>query len=131
MSNKPIVHLRSDYDISSPPPGIGTPEFDEADAQASVLIIASRAGFDIRTLWTIAHQLSPLALRIVLWTRNELDAARIQAEEKSARARSNSDEWSAYLQGDYSSPPPTAALTPGASIESPPPKRRHSDWGRK
>jgi hypothetical protein len=72
-----VIWFRADYKISSPPPGAGTPEFKQADLEANAFLAAWLAGWDKRTLKSLSKKLSPLAVEIVRWARDEMAAAMI------------------------------------------------------
>ena len=72
-----VIRFDPNYKISCPPPGTGTPDFEQADAEAAAFFAVWLANFDTKTLKYIGKKLSPLALQIVRWGRDELAAAMI------------------------------------------------------
>lgn len=80
-----VIRFRGDYKISSPPPGVGTPEFAQADVEASAFLAAWLAGWDRRTLKSLSKKLSPLAVAIVRWARDEMASAMIKTTGNVSR----------------------------------------------
>jgi hypothetical protein len=77
MTIRNRIRFRGDYKISSPPPGAGTPAFEQADREANAFLAAWLAGWDKRTLKSLRKKLSPLAVEIVSWAFDEIAAAAI------------------------------------------------------
>lgn len=65
----------------SPPPGSGTSDFGQAYLLATIFYAACAAGCSKSVLRSLSKTLSPLAVEILLWIRDEMAASTLQPDQ--------------------------------------------------